>query len=325
MLSARRSPDDVCSAYRREVDPRPLHNDTRNPMAIFTHAGRRLHYLERGTGTPVLMIHGLGSTGADWSLQAPALEPFCRMIVPDLPGSGHSDSHGSFAIADYAEALWALLDGLGASPANIVGFSLGGAVALEMALQRPAAVPRLALINSLATYQVDNVQKWVEARVFAALVRVVGMRWTARVTASRVFPETWQQPMRDRVVDVLGAVPAATYLGMARGLERWTATSRLGRLRCRILMIAAEHDYTSLAEKRALATRLGASLVVARGSRHGTPFDAVELTNAALVALLTDQPPPTHERCIRDASVVRRWPFDGSLAEEHAAERPEAA
>jgi pimeloyl-ACP methyl ester carboxylesterase len=288
-------------------------------MAIFTHAGRKLHYLERGAGAPLLLIHGLGSSGADWSLQAPALEPLCRIIVPDLPGSGHSESQGSYAIADFADTLWALLDGLGACPANIVGFSLGGAVALEMALQRPRAVPRLALINSLATYRVDDWHKWFEARIFSALVRVFGMRRTARLTASRVFPEPWQQQMRDRVVDVLSAVPAATYLGMARGLEGWTATARLDQLESRILMIAAEHDYTPLAEKRALATRLGASLIVARGSRHGTPFDAIELTNSALVALLTDQPLPAHEHRNRDESMGRIWPFDGSLAEEHAA------
>jgi pimeloyl-ACP methyl ester carboxylesterase len=63
-------------------------------------------------------------------------------------------------------------------------------------------------------------------------------------------------------------------------------------LRSRTLLIAAEYDYTPLAEKRALAARLGAALVVVRDSRHGTPFDAITITNAALLAHLADRPLP---------------------------------
>jgi 3-oxoadipate enol-lactonase len=290
-------------------------------MAVFSHDRIDLHYLIRGSGEPLLLIHGLGSSGADWAFQMPVLEPRFRVIVPDLPGSGHSPApqHG-YAIEASAEALWALLDRLEIQRPNIVGFSLGGAVALEMALQRPAAVPRLALINSLATYRVNHWRKWLEARVPVALVRLLGMRRLARLTASRVFPEPWQQRMRDRAVAVIGAVPAGTYLGMGRALERWSATDRLDRLQSRILLIAAEHDYTPLAEKRALAAQLHASLVVVRGSRHGTPFDAIELTNASLLAHLTDQPMPPMERWHRDErTATTEWLASGSLLAEHAA------
>ena len=62
-----------------------------------------------------------------------------------------------------------------------------------MALQRPDAVPRLALINTLATYRVDDWRKWYEARVPTALVRMLGMHNMARLLAGRSFPEPWQQ------------------------------------------------------------------------------------------------------------------------------------
>lgn len=206
-----------------------------------------------------------------------------------------------YAIKGFAESLWALMDHLGVAGPNLVGFSLGGAVALEMALQRPASVPRLVLINSLACYHIDHWRKWLEARVPAAIVRILGMRRMARLLAGRVLPERWQQPMRDRAVAVIGAVPAATYLGMAAALEAWSATDRLGLLRSRILIIAAEHDYTPLAEKRALAAQLRARILVVNGSRHGTPFDSIAITNASLIAQLTDAPLPESARCIRDA------------------------
>jgi pimeloyl-ACP methyl ester carboxylesterase len=270
-------------------------------MSVFRHRDRELHYATRGSGEPVLLVHGLGSSGADWDFQLPVLAPRFHVIMPDLPGCGRSDrAANGYDIAGFAEALWSLLDELEVARPNIVGFSLGGAVALEMALQRPACVPRLALINSLASYRIDHWRKWLEARIPAMLVRLVGMQRVARLLAARVLPEPWQQPIRDRAVAVIGAVPAATYLGMATALERWSATDRLDRLRSRTLLIAAEHDYTPLEEKQALAAQLHASIVVVRDSRHGTPFDSIAITNASLIALLTDEALPDMAACIRD-------------------------
>jgi 3-oxoadipate enol-lactonase len=267
----------------------------------FNGDGESLHYRVRGRGEPLLLIHGLGSCGADWELQIRALERQFRVIAPDLPGSRHgAPVSGSFNIKGSAQALWALLDHLRVARVNIGGFSLGGAVALEMALQRPAAVPRLALINSLASYRVDHWRKWLEARITPILVGILGMRRTARLIAKRLFPEPWQEPLRRRATTVVSAVPAACYLSMATALEAWSSTDRLDRLKSKTLIIAAEHDYTPLAEKRVLAARLGADIVVVRGSRHGTPFDSIQATNAALLALLSDRPLLPSDRWVCD-------------------------
>jgi 3-oxoadipate enol-lactonase len=269
----------------------------------FKHQGEALHYRLRGRGEYLLLIHGLGSSGADWEWQARALEHHFRVLTPDLPGSGYSPPIcGKYSIADMARSLWALLDHLQASRVNIIGFSLGGAVALEMALQRPQCVPRLALINSLASYRIDHWRKWLEARIPPTLIRALGMRRVAWLTAARLFPQPWQRPLRDRAAETIGAVPAGVYLAMASALEGWTSIERLHRLSSKTLIIAAEHDYTPLQEKHALAAALKAQIVVVRGSRHGTPFDAVEATNACLLALLTDRPMPPSERCVCDAA-----------------------
>ena len=126
--------------------------------------------------------------------------------------------------------------------------------------------------------------------------------------------------MRDRAVAVVGAVRAASYLAMAAALERWSATGRLDQLHSRILLIAAEHDFTPLAEKCALAAQIGANLVVVRGSRHGTPFDSIGLTNASLLAHLRDQPLPARETWVRDELAnVPAWLLALGIADEHAA------
>jgi 3-oxoadipate enol-lactonase len=76
-------------------------------------------------GEPVLLIHGLGSSGADWALQVSAFESGFRVIVPDLPGCGSSErSTGGCSIGSFADILWSLMDDLDEPEVNIVGFLL---------------------------------------------------------------------------------------------------------------------------------------------------------------------------------------------------------
>jgi pimeloyl-ACP methyl ester carboxylesterase len=269
---------------------------------------------------PLLLIHGLGSSGADWALQVSALEGRFRVIVPDLPGCGHSGNlpYGC-SIADFAASLWALLDQLVISSPNIVGYSLGGAVALEMALQRPDDVPRLGLINSLASYRLDTWKRWLEARIPAVLIHFFGMRMLGRLGAARMFPHPWQLALRERAATVIGEGVPESYTEIIAALVRWSAMERLKRLRSRVLIIAAEHDLTPLWQKHNLALELGAAIAVIRGSRHGTPFDAVEATNACIVALLSDEPPPCADRLTCDKpQSMHPLEFAGSLAAQHA-------
>jgi pimeloyl-ACP methyl ester carboxylesterase len=258
--------------------------------------GHPVHWREHGRGDVVLLVHGLGSSGADWAFQILPLAERFRVIAPDLRGSGRSSAaRGPFSVAQFAADLWALLDALDIEHAHLVGFSLGGAVALEMALAQPARARSLVTINSLPSYRIDHWRKWMEVHVQATMVRVLGLPRVARMVGARLFPLPHQAPMRDRVLAVLAANPPRAYLDTVRALAGWCAGERLAQLRTPTLMIAAEHDYTALAEKHVWAERMGAQLAVVRGSRHGTPFDAVNATNALLLAFLGGTPLPTDD------------------------------
>ena len=289
-------------------------------MPFFRDGEQSIHYLERGSGEPVLLIHGLGCSGANWAFQVAALERHYRVIVPDLPGAGHSDPpSGAYSIEDFAASMWKLLDHLGLPYASVIGFSLGGAVALEMAASRPSCVPKLALINSLATYRPHSVRKWLETHVSANLIRMLGMPRAACLMAGRLFPEKWQLAMRAHTAAMLGSVPTTSYLGMGLALARWAILDRLDTLTSRVLLIAAENDFTPLEEKVALARQLHAEIVIVRGSRHGTPFDSVQVTNDCLGAFLADQPLPPQTRWVRDDAIAfQQLSLAGSIAEEHA-------
>jgi pimeloyl-ACP methyl ester carboxylesterase len=105
--------------------------------------------LSIGEGPDVLLIHGLGATKSSWlDLAASLVQQGNRVIVPDLPGFGASSkpARGSYTAPWFAEAMLQLMDALGVEQADIVGNSLGGRVAIELALRHPERVGALVLL-----------------------------------------------------------------------------------------------------------------------------------------------------------------------------------
>ncbi len=98
---------------------------------------------------PVVLIHGAGSDHLCWPVNLRRLNGF-RVLAPDLPGHGRSAGVSRQSVREYAADLIAFLDALGIFSVVLVGHSLGGAVALETALQHPAQVTALALISTAA-------------------------------------------------------------------------------------------------------------------------------------------------------------------------------
>jgi pimeloyl-ACP methyl ester carboxylesterase len=108
----------------------------------------RLSTMEAGIGRPVLAIHGLGGTKGSFLPTVAALSDRFRVIAVDLPGFGDSDKPigASYDPRFFADAMVDLLDALELDRVELIGNSLGGRVALELALQSPERVGRLALL-----------------------------------------------------------------------------------------------------------------------------------------------------------------------------------
>jgi pimeloyl-ACP methyl ester carboxylesterase len=108
--------------------------------------GSRLRYLVGGEGEPLALVHGLGGAAANWLALAPLLLPGRRLLVPDLPGHGGSSAlPAAPSLNAYADRVALLLEREGCAPAAVVGHSLGGAIALRMAIRRPRLVRGLVL------------------------------------------------------------------------------------------------------------------------------------------------------------------------------------
>ena len=127
------------------------------PAGTFvTVGGDKIHYVERGEGQPILMIHGLG--GSLHHLRRPLMESFgdgYRLIALDRAGSGYStrDPLRQGSLKEQAQGIADFIDALGLEKPLLVGHSLGGAVALATALDHPDKVAGLALISPLTRFE----------------------------------------------------------------------------------------------------------------------------------------------------------------------------
>lgn len=111
----------------------------------------RAHHTYGGRGSPVVFIHGLGSSGyMEWRQNLEAVAGRHRVFAPDLPGYGRSDKpRARYTIPFFARFVRRYMEDRGLRSAALVGASLGGRIALEVALEEPRLVRKLALVNTL--------------------------------------------------------------------------------------------------------------------------------------------------------------------------------
>lgn len=116
--------------------------------------GRRWHYLEGGTGPVLIALHGFGGDADNWLRIARGLGKHFRVIVPDLPGFGSSDPGDglSFDIESQVRRLNAFVQALGASPAVLVGNSMGGWISTAYAARYPVQLRALWLLAPLGVH-----------------------------------------------------------------------------------------------------------------------------------------------------------------------------
>jgi pimeloyl-ACP methyl ester carboxylesterase len=182
-----------------------MHEDGRLRFRTVPTETHRISLLEAGTGDPVVAIHGLGATKASFLASVAALAPDFRVIAIDLPGFGDSDKPigAAYDARFFANAVVELLDALELDSANLLGNSLGGRVALEVALREPERARRLALLApSLA---------WLRNRPWAPALRLVRPELGLLPHAPR--------PVVERIIE--RAMPEATNGWAAAGIDEF--------------------------------------------------------------------------------------------------------
>lgn len=128
--------------------------------------GARLHYEVSGQGDPVLLISGLGGAAVGWLLQVKDLSARYQVITLDNRGVGESEVPDlpSYPTALLADDAAALLDHLGMARAHVVGASMGGTIAMELAIRNPKKVRSLSICCSWARGDgrfIQTIRSWM--------------------------------------------------------------------------------------------------------------------------------------------------------------------
>ncbi len=235
-------------------------------------AGRpALAWRDEGRGEPVVLVHGVGGDMGNWDGIVPALAWRFRIVRLDLSGHGRSGPIRSpVRVEDLARDLADVLDAAGIGACRLAGFSLGGAVALSLALDSPQRVARLALISTVAGRS-DPERTGAESRI--EVIRREGLAAIAAVNRDRWFTPEFQERNPELVearVRTLLESDAESYLHAYTVFARTELAPRLAEIRVPTLVITGEKDVAATPRMaRLMQERIaGAELHVLAGLRH---------------------------------------------------------
>jgi pimeloyl-ACP methyl ester carboxylesterase len=141
-----------------------------------------LYYEITGDGEPLLFIHGLGSSCRDWEQQVRFFARRYKVIVFDVRGHGKSGKPpGPYSMPLFAMDTAKMLQALGVGPAHIVGISMGGMIAFQLAVSYPELVRSLVIVNSSPEFTVRTLKQRVQVWQRFLIVRLLGMRKMGKV------------------------------------------------------------------------------------------------------------------------------------------------
>ena len=224
--------------------------------------GLRMYYEEHGRGRPLVLLHGGGSTvQTTFGAILPVLARTRRVIAPEQQGHGHTaDVDRPLSFEQMADDTAALLDRLGVGEADVLGFSNGGTVALQLAIRHPGRVRRLVVCSSMFSRDGLPPEVW---RGF-----------------EHATPASMPAPLREAYVAVApdpGALPTlvAKIVAMLQGFAG-IPEAALRAIDAPTLVMTGDADVSPEHSARLARLLPHAQLAVLPGAGHGTYLGAAE-------------------------------------------------
>ena len=299
------------------------------PHKVVLH-GHELSYVDSGSGPVVLFIHGILGSQRQWAHLVDKMDDDHRVLVPDLFGHGESAKPmGDYSLGAFASGVRDLMVALGMERATVVGHSLGGGVALQLAYQFPERCERLVLVNS------GGLGKEVHA-----ILRAVCLPGSELVMPFVLAPQV------QRVLATVGGLASRVgFRPSVRGAEVWRSYTGLTEIRGRTAFVHTVRSVIDVTGQRVSARdRLylaqevptlivwgdrdriipvahahathelipGSTLEIVAGAGHFLPFEAPAAFLRALLGFIdaTEPAAPDEER-FRSLMLAHSDPGDG--------------
>lgn len=262
-------------------------------MPIAEVNGQRLYYEVHGEGEPLLAVMGLGGDHSAWLLQVPVWSQAHRLVVFDNRDVGQSSqAEAPYEVVDMAADALALAGEVGLDSFHLVGLSLGGAIAQEVALAAPERVRTLTLA---VTYGATGGYGDQRSRVLANLVRKLSREEFTElvmmlVHSERVFDHPpFVDAVRSAILDNPHPQPTEAWVRQLEASGRHDALGRVGSLAMPVHVIGARRDVmVPPFRSEDLAEAIPGARLTLIDAGHLVNVEAAEEFNAAVLDFIAE-------------------------------------
>ncbi|MDQ0028501.1 alpha/beta fold hydrolase [Arthrobacter bambusae] len=244
--------------------------------------GIEIAYIERGSGDPLVLIMGLGADLSAWELHLRAYAEQFRCIAVDNRGAGDSDKpEGPYTTAGMADDYAGLIRSLGLGKVRVVGISMGGAIAQELAIRHPELVERMVLVSSWARTATFTREVFEE---FKNLRSILTEAEFARLLQLRIWTPEYVENHIDELSaarEVPSTVPHHAFEAQSAACLGHDTIGRMASLRVPTLITVGGADaFTPLVRSEELRGQIpAAELKIFPGSGHAHHWEELEEFN----------------------------------------------
>jgi len=242
-----------------------------------------VYFTERGSGPPLVLVHGLMVSGRMFEHVVVRFAERHRAVVPDLRGHGNSRClPPPYTVEQLAADIARLLDHLGIESAAVLGYSQGGAVAQQFALDYPERCERLVLGCTYA-FNMATPRERIEGFFLVNFVRMLGMRRMARLMGSQA-KQLGAESAAELLAELMAGQDRKLMVAASKAALAFDSRGRLADIKCPTLVIAASDDKAVPAHHAEMLHNgiPGSRLAVVEGAGHTLlwthPDDFVRLT-----------------------------------------------
>lgn len=251
-----------------------------------------IHYLDPNPGgSPlVVFIHGLGADVEMWVYQLRVLaEAGMRPVAMDIPGFGKTPLEGEgWSIRLISGRLGQWLEALSPEPKMVVGLSMGGVIAQQLALDFPEQVERLVLASTFASLRPRSWKNWAYLLRRSGTVLLKGSAAQAEQVANHLFPDHSQAVYRQMVIEKIRQANPLAYRKAMQSLMLFDSRRWVARIRVPVLVMTGAQDGTVPVAAQTELTKFlpDARQIIIPQAGHAINVDQPELFNQHLLGFL---------------------------------------
>jgi pimeloyl-ACP methyl ester carboxylesterase len=257
--------------------------------------GAQRSYLEVGAGSPLVLLHGIGSRAFSWSTQLERWSAGYRVIAWDAPGYGGSDDlpSGWSAVTDYADELRGFLDALSIERPVVIGHSLGALIAGAFAARSPDRVRGLVLLSVACGYgRLSSADRERRYEVRARELTALGVEAFSEKRAAALVSPGASQEMIARIGEAMRTIRPSGYLGALRMLMDADFLGFAPRIAAPTLVACGSRDTVTPPEQnRRVADGIsGSTFVLVEGAGHAVGVERPDELDACVLPFLASLP-----------------------------------